>query len=86
MKLGTWLVIGGVATVSLATAGLLLWRARDRRKATAGAMFVGAVDEVELGSGVATARADGSGEFYDPEEIPSEHYETNELRGRMPFG
>jgi hypothetical protein len=48
-----------------------------------GTMFVGAVDEVELSGGF------GSGDeplAYDPEEVPSEHDEINQLRMKMPFG
>lgn len=54
---------------------------------SAGAMSVGAVDEVELGAGIARPmRGDLEPETYDPEEVPSEHPEINELRNKMPFG
>lgn len=54
---------------------------------SAGAMSVGAVDEVELGAGIARPmRGDVEPEAFDPEEVPSEHPEINELRNKMPFG
>lgn len=53
----------------------------------AGSMFVGAVSEVELGAGIARPmRPQQSPEVPDPEEVPSEHPEINELREQMPFG
>ena len=45
----------------------------------AGVMFVGAVDEVELGPVDAV-------DVFDPAEVPSEHPEINELRTKMPLG
>ncbi len=53
-----------------------------RSTAVAGSMFVGAVDEVELGR----VGAGENPESFDSEEIPSEHQEMNDLRGKMPFG
>lgn len=82
------LVIGGAAAAG--TAAIVAIRqklragARDTRSGKgAGAMFVGAVDEVEL-SGPLTAG--GNPDAFDPEEVPSEHPEINELRRKMPFG
>jgi hypothetical protein len=52
----------------------------DRSAAdAAGVMFVGAVDEVELGPVDAV-------DVFDPAEVPSDHPEINELRSKMPFG
>lgn len=54
---------------------------------SAGAMSVGVVDEVELGAGIARpTRGDLEPDAFDPEEVPSEHPEINELRNKMPFG
>jgi hypothetical protein len=53
----------------------------------AGAMSVGAVEEVELGAGIARPmRGESEPDSFDPEEVPSEHPEINELRTKMPFG
>ena len=57
----------------------LVDRLRRRSRPAAGSMFVGAVDEVELGRQLGP-------EGFDPEEVPSEHPEINELRKEMPFG
>lgn len=54
-----------------------------RSRTSAGAMFVGAVDEVELSGPL---NAGGNPDAFDPEEVPSEHSEINELRRKMPFG
>lgn len=54
-----------------------------RSDQSAGAMFVGAVDEVELSGPLAVG---GNPDAFDPEEVPSEHSEINELRRKMPFG
>lgn len=80
-------VVGKVLGI-LAAAGAIIagaayaWRtlrARKPKREAAGVMFVGAVDEVELGS---VDVIDG----FDPAEVPSEHSEINELRTKMPLG
>lgn len=82
------LVIGGA--VAVGTAAIVAIRralragARGTRsQESAGAMFVGAVDEVELSGPLTAGR---NPDAFDPEEVPSEHPEINELRGKMPFG
>jgi hypothetical protein len=78
------LVLGG--TAAAATVATLAIRRKMRagaHEASAGSMFVGAVDEVELSGPLGAGKnADG----FDPEEVPSEHSEINELRNKMPFG
>jgi hypothetical protein len=85
MKLvGKVLVIAGAAAVGTAVFACVRRAARARTTATvAGSMFVGAVDEVEL-SGL--MRPDQDPAAFEPEEVPSEHPEINELREKMPFG
>jgi hypothetical protein len=78
------LVLGGVAAA--ASAVIVAIRRKPRAGAherSAGAMFVGAVDEVELSGPLGAGK---NPDAYDPEEIPSEHPEINELRNKMPFG
>jgi hypothetical protein len=78
------LVLGGVAAAG--SAAIVAFRRRARagaHEAGAGAMFVGAVDEVELSGPLGVGK---NPDAYDPEEIPSEHPEINELRNKMPFG
>lgn len=81
------------AGTALAVAGAQMFARRAQRPASAagtsvaGSMSVGAVDEVELGGGIARPmRGDLEPDLYDPEEVPSEHPEINELRNKMPFG
>jgi hypothetical protein len=82
------LVLGGItAAASAATVAIRRKLRAGAHEASAGpsagSMFVGAVDEVELsGPFDATKNPDG----FDPEEVPSEHSEINELRNKMPFG
>ena len=81
--LGKALVIAGAAAVG--TAVFVYVRRTARSHSTgkaAGSMFVGAVDEVELSGPMRSDHPLGS----DPEEVPSEHSEINELREKMPFG
>ena len=61
--------------------------AQDAHSTTAGTMSVGPLDEVELGAGLARpTRPNVEPEGFDPEEVPSEYAEINELRNKMPFG
>ena len=78
------LVLASAAAVSAAV--IVTVRRKLRAGAhdeSAGVMSVGAIDEVEL-SGPMTAGGNPDG--FDPEEVPSEHPEINELRNKMPFG
>jgi hypothetical protein len=81
------LVIGGaVAAGAVAIVAIrhsLRAGAHGVTSTSAGAMFVGAVDEVELSGPLV---AGGNPDLFDPEEVPSEHSEINELRNKMPFG
>lgn len=90
MRLSNLLVGCGAAALAGGSAALLVRYLRGRRQVsareTAGSMFVGAVDEVEISGGLARPRYDTPAESYDPEEVPSEHAEINELRNKMPFG
>lgn len=89
-------VLIGITATGLAGLGVFsgIRRLRAWRKASApeivhaaGVMNVGAVDEVELSAGIARqTRGDMNPESYDPEEVPSEHAEINDLRGKMPLG
>ena len=80
-------ILVALASVGATVAGgVYAWRklrARRTRRNTeheaAGQMFVGAVDEVELGPVDAV-------DVFDPAEVPSEHPEINELRTKMPLG
>jgi hypothetical protein len=97
MKALTKLLVLGGATAA-AVAGIVAYRRKARAGAqvshgpaagttAAGTMFVGALDEVELAGGLARPmRANVDPESFDPEEVPSEHPEINELRDKMPFG
>jgi hypothetical protein len=78
------LAIGGVAAAASAVTVAIRRKLRaNAHERSAGSMFVGAVDEVEL-SGPADSAKNPDG--FDPEEVPSEHSEINELRNKMPFG
>jgi hypothetical protein len=88
------LALGGTAT---AVAAGIVAIVTSRRKAragarpahatAAGAMTVGPLDEVELAAGLARPmRGNVDPESFDPEEVPSEYAEINELRSKMPFG
>lgn len=89
-------VLVGVGATAVAGLGVLgitrLVRARRQASApetvhAAGVMNVGAVDEVEISAGIARqTRGDMNPESFDPEEVPSEHAEINDLRGKMPLG
>lgn len=81
--LGKVLVISGVAVAGAAIAVYVVRSLRARATESAGSMFVGAIDEVEL-SGPMRAGQDPLGS--EPEVVPSEHPEINELRNKMPFG
>lgn len=50
----------------------------DAPNEVGGVMFVGAIDEVELGDADIL-------EMFDPADVPSEHATINELRGKMPM-
>ena len=85
------LVLGG--TAAAIAAGIVAYRRKARAGAQvehappAGTMSVGVLDEVELAGGLARPmRANVDPESFDPEEVPSEHSEINELRNKMPFG
>ena len=83
MKLvGKLFVISGVAGAAAAVATYLARTLRADRT-TAGSMNVGAVDEVELSGPM---RIDQDPSSHEPEGIPSEHSEINDLRRKMPFG
>lgn len=90
MRLSKVLVGSSAAAVVGLGAVLLVRSLRGRRRVsaheTAGSMFVGAVDEVEISGGLARPRYDTVPESFDPEEVPSEHSEINDLRNKMPFG
>jgi hypothetical protein len=78
------LVLAGAAAAG--TGAIVALRRKVRVGAhdeSAGAMFVGAVDEVELSGPMNIAE---NPESFDPQEVPSEHPEINELRNKMPFG
>lgn len=88
LVIGSMIVVGGgILAAKRLIPGL---RARKRPPApreTAGSMFVGAVDEVELSAGLARPMRPGVDlEGFDPEEVPSEHAEINDLRTKMPLG
>jgi hypothetical protein len=84
------LVLGGAATFAAAgIVAIVAYRrkARAGARATAGSMTVGPLDEVELAAGLARpTRGNVDPESFDPEEVPSEYAEINELRNKMPFG
>jgi hypothetical protein len=85
------LAIGaGVAVVGAAVAATVILVRRRRTSVpgtAAGTMSTGAVDEVQLAAGIARPmRGNLDPESFDPEEVPSEHPEINELREKMPFG
>ena len=85
MKLLTKVLVLG-STAAAATTAIVAIRRKLRagaHEASAGSMFVGAVDEVELSGPLGTGR---NPDAFDPEEVPSEHSEINELRNKMPFG
>lgn len=80
------LVGGSLAAAAVGTAAIARWRRVRRARphvGGAGSMFVGAVEEVEL-SGPLGATSEL--EAFDPEDVPSEHQEINELRRKMPMG
>lgn len=84
------LALGGAATA--VAAGIVAYRRKARAGAqaahatTAGSMTVGPLDEVELAAGLARPmRPNVDPESFDPEEVPSEYAEINELRTKMPF-
>jgi hypothetical protein len=82
------LVLGGITAAASAVTVAIRRKLRAGAHETgagpsAGSMFVGAVDEVELSGPLGVGQnSDG----FDPEEVPSEHSEINELRNKMPFG
>jgi hypothetical protein len=80
------LIAGSLIATGTAMAALARhrrhWR-RVRSPESAGMMFVGAIDEVELSGPLGTG---ASPEGFDPEEVPSEHQEINDLRRKMPLG
>jgi hypothetical protein len=75
------LIAGGVILAALGTVAALILVRRRRHFEVAGSMSVGAVDEVELSGGLGRSlRADAEPAQFDPEEVPSEHAEINDLR------
>ncbi len=85
------LALGGAATaVAAGVAAIVAYRRKARAGAhgeAAGSMTVGPLDEVELAAGLARPmRANVDPEGFDPEEVPSEYAEINDLRTKMPFG
>jgi hypothetical protein len=85
LLVGAGVVAGGAA---VAATVILVRRRRTSVPGTAaGAMSMGAVDEVQLAAGIARPmRGNVEPLSFDPEEVPSEHSEINELRDKMPFG
>ena len=83
------LALGGAATA--VAAGIVAYRRKARAGAhaatAAGSMSVAPLDEVEISAGLArSTRPNVDPESFDPEEVPSEYAEINELRNKMPFG
>jgi hypothetical protein len=74
------------SVVASAIGAATLARRRRRKQphpSAAGSMFVGAVEEVELSGPLVSGM---NPEGFDPEEVPSEHQEINDLRRKMPMG
>jgi hypothetical protein len=76
-------VVGSLVASAIGAAVLARRRRAKPHPSAAGSMFVGAVEEVEL-SGPLAAGVNPEG--FDPDEVPSEHQEINDLRGKMPMG
>jgi hypothetical protein len=78
------LIAGGVVLgVAGAVAAVVLAR-RRKHPEVGGSMSVGAVDEVELGGLERSVHSEVESISFDPERVPSEHSEINDLREKMP--
>ena len=78
------LIAAGVVLGVVGTIAAVVVARRRRHHEVAGSMSVGAVEEVELGGLERSVHDEVENMSFDPERVPSEHTEINDLREKMP--